>query len=614
MNKLDIKFWAENSEKRSIWPAAYLLGATDLIPLPKTCEDALSKLLVNGHANYLPDNSTIVLDALIDGKGRTDQVSLWVPDDWDHVLSLNGGICKRIQNYLTHNPATSNVPTMLAEIISRVEGMITQPSTCQGSAPDPAVRAPNHTPEPPSQTSPTPQTSPSLHTSHSFSPHTASSTNGPDVKTTSKSSGAKLHFGLQIDLPLHTMDPSKDTVSHVLDVPKSWTPKHALLTIASEMGVNLEVHRIAYKTSKMKVRDDPVPIDCAGTLAAGLEHQRCIQSCTFEQKHLKIINLAKGKKSSTDSKAGPATALRSEKFCQLLEATLCSRHSCHCYPHPKAEWGHLRLSNEALSLWANCLSEGRAGVTLDRPPHHNLFDPSHIKHGKRPQSHSPPHTFKHADVTSATAKKYSRSLSPLHNPKHMKTAESPHVDSPAGPTPGPSTFKITSSSPATPTLKPRTLKVAINSARLSIPICAPLINISSSSPVIASSSPTHGQCQVKLNRHSTTVINITSLLSCTHGQRQVKHRVKHNFHLTTIVDIPSSPTDHLSRKHVNSPPIAYLGSNSESEDDVGFDIERHLGATSHSGVRHDLVELSNDELDEAVNELDANDADSDVFL
>ncbi|KAF8330730.1 uncharacterized protein EI90DRAFT_3123947 [Cantharellus anzutake] len=95
------------------------------------------------------------------------------------------------------------------------------------------------------------------------------------------------------------------------------------------MGVNLEVHRIAYKTSKMKVRDDPVPIDCAGTLAASLEHQHRIQSRTFKQKRLKIINLsavakttkkAKGKKSSTDSKAGPATALRSEKFLPTLRS------------------------------------------------------------------------------------------------------------------------------------------------------------------------------------------------------------------------------------------------------------------------------------------------------
>ncbi|KAF8330731.1 uncharacterized protein EI90DRAFT_3123948 [Cantharellus anzutake] len=86
---------------------------------------------------------------------------------------------------------------MLADIISWVKGMITQPSTSSGTA-----------------------------------THTASSTNGPDVKTTGKPSGAKLRFGLQIDLPLHTMDPSKDTVSCVLDVPESWTPKHVLLTIA----------------------------------------------------------------------------------------------------------------------------------------------------------------------------------------------------------------------------------------------------------------------------------------------------------------------------------------------------------------------------------------------
>jgi hypothetical protein len=57
------------------------------------------------------------------------------------------------------------------------------------------------------------------------------------------------------------------------------------------MGVNLENHQIAYKTSKMKVKDDAIIIDCAETLAAGLGIQRQIQSRAYEQKRLKIFNL-----------------------------------------------------------------------------------------------------------------------------------------------------------------------------------------------------------------------------------------------------------------------------------------------------------------------------------
>jgi hypothetical protein len=72
---------------------------------------------------------------------------------------------------------------------------------------------------------------------------------------------------------------------------ESWTAEHTLATITSKMGVDSTIHRIAYKTSKMKVKEDPIVIDCPGTLAAGVDLQRAIQSRAFEQKRLKIFNL-----------------------------------------------------------------------------------------------------------------------------------------------------------------------------------------------------------------------------------------------------------------------------------------------------------------------------------
>jgi hypothetical protein len=85
-NKLSLKFWEENPAKRPLWTAAYLLGMTDLIPLSKTHDEALSKFLFNRHTQYLPDNSATVLDALAHGKGRDEPVSFWVPHDCMSIL------------------------------------------------------------------------------------------------------------------------------------------------------------------------------------------------------------------------------------------------------------------------------------------------------------------------------------------------------------------------------------------------------------------------------------------------------------------------------------------------------------------------------------------------
>jgi hypothetical protein len=87
------------------------------------------------------------------------------------------------------------------------------------------------------------------------------------------------------------MNPSKETLSRVLDIQDSWTPEVALTTITSEMGIDVKNHKIAYKTSKMKVRENAILIDGPESFAAGLKAQRIIQGRAFEQKHLKIENL-----------------------------------------------------------------------------------------------------------------------------------------------------------------------------------------------------------------------------------------------------------------------------------------------------------------------------------
>jgi hypothetical protein len=85
-HKFDLNFWEENPGKCSLWSAAYLLGMTDVVPLPRTRDDALYKHLINGHAKYLPDNSTVALDAFVDGKGEGNEVlSFWIPHDCMYV-------------------------------------------------------------------------------------------------------------------------------------------------------------------------------------------------------------------------------------------------------------------------------------------------------------------------------------------------------------------------------------------------------------------------------------------------------------------------------------------------------------------------------------------------
>jgi hypothetical protein len=128
------------------------------------------------------------------------------------------------------------------------------------------------------------------------------------AKPTWKLTGTKQHFGesksfrttfkllipvsvLQVEFPLHTMSASKDVVLRIMDIPEELAPVDALSTITSEMGVDIKIHKIAYKTSKMKVKEDAATIDCLDAFVAGLEIQRNIQARAFEQKRLKIFNL-----------------------------------------------------------------------------------------------------------------------------------------------------------------------------------------------------------------------------------------------------------------------------------------------------------------------------------
>ncbi|KAF8329411.1 uncharacterized protein EI90DRAFT_3062520 [Cantharellus anzutake] len=123
IEKFDLKFWEENPGRRPLWSAAHLLGMTDIPPLPKTRDDALSKCLVNGHARYLPDNSTVVLDAFDDGKGQGDDaVSFFIPHNWDQSQSDNG-LRSRIQNYLNRTSATPNAPITLANAATLLQDL-----------------------------------------------------------------------------------------------------------------------------------------------------------------------------------------------------------------------------------------------------------------------------------------------------------------------------------------------------------------------------------------------------------------------------------------------------------------------------------------------------------
>jgi hypothetical protein len=83
-------------------------------------------------------------------------------------------------------------------------------------------------------------------------------------------------------------------------------------------------------------------------------------------------------------------------------------------------------------------------------------------------------------------------------------------------------------------------------------------------------------------------------------------RVQHHINRSTsVIDIPSSPVNHIAHKPVNSPPIAILG----SEDDVEDNVESHR----RTQVGPDPIELSDDdELSDAIDELDAIDVFSEL--
>jgi hypothetical protein len=97
--------------------------------------------------------------------------------------------------------------------------------------------------------------------------------------------------GLQVEFPLYSMDVSRDTVSNILDIAETCTVEQVLSKITSEMGINPEIQKIAYKTSQMKAKEDPIIIDCLTTFATGLQEQCGIQYHTKTEQHLKIFNL-----------------------------------------------------------------------------------------------------------------------------------------------------------------------------------------------------------------------------------------------------------------------------------------------------------------------------------
>ncbi|KAF8344091.1 uncharacterized protein EI90DRAFT_3010902 [Cantharellus anzutake] len=225
MQKFDPKSWQENPNKRSLWSTAYLFGMTDIVLLPQMHEDALLKSLINGHAQYLLNNSTSLLNAFIDSNLQDDVFLLHhIPHDWNHTPS-DDCLHKRIKNYLSHTLAltlTSDAPIAINNAITLLQSTLPQ---LTGSPPQcPGPLSANHTKE----------------------------------KIASKAaSGKKPRFammsGLQVEFPLHLMDASKPTMSHILDIQDSWTTEHALCTITSDMGVDFNIHKIAYKTLAMKI-------------------------------------------------------------------------------------------------------------------------------------------------------------------------------------------------------------------------------------------------------------------------------------------------------------------------------------------------------------------------
>ncbi|KAF8323612.1 uncharacterized protein EI90DRAFT_3130251 [Cantharellus anzutake] len=225
--------------------------------------------------------------------------------------------------------------------------------------------------------------------------------------------------------------------------------------------------------------------------------------------------------------------------------TWCGKHTGHCYAHPKADWSHLSLSNEALNLWTNHICEGRPGVTLKQPPHHKLFEVGGIKcnsNWKRVHLASPLHVAKHVMVKSPT-------VGPS-TPTHAKT-RAKHVPS------------------ASPLMSPNVTSTHSPLVDLNMTV----INLMSSLPVRASTSTTCVQHQCPIKQQS-----------------------------AAIIDIPSSPSEHLSRKHHKSPPIICLDSDSDSDSDSKSDAKNEPNADGNIGgqVKVDPMELSDDELDDTI--------------
>ncbi|KAF8344092.1 uncharacterized protein EI90DRAFT_3114775 [Cantharellus anzutake] len=148
-----------------------------------------------------------------------------------------------------------------------------------------------------------------------------------------------------------------------------------------------------------------------------------------------------------------------------------------------------------------------------------------------------------------------RPSTPTHAKTHAKcvpSASPPHVAKCVS-TAGPST----AAEPSTSTRSPL------------IDLNMTVIDLMSSSPMRASTSTTCVQHQCPIKQQS-----------------------------AAIIDIPSSPSEHLSCKHHKSPPIICLNFDSDSDSDAKNepDADGNIGGQ----VKVDPMELSDDELDDTV--------------
>ncbi|KAF8317518.1 uncharacterized protein EI90DRAFT_3021350 [Cantharellus anzutake] len=166
------------------------------------------------------------------------------------------------------------------------------------------------------------------------------------------------------------MDPKKQNKTIYFPDLKSQSPEEVLNGILIRMKVDLSMHQIGYRLSNEK-ESIFTQICNVDDFTCTIHAQHDIQSRAYKSKKLRIVN--------------------KRLFC----------HGCGqcCYCHPDANFHHLHVTNEALSLWAKALADGVKGVSFVEPPKSRLFSASPLKPltqlddphtWKRDQSTSPP--------------------------------------------------------------------------------------------------------------------------------------------------------------------------------------------------------------------------------